>query len=398
MAVNDGLIRMNNLLEALGNPEKDFKVFHIAGTNGKGSTACMIASILEKAGYSVGLFTSPHVNDFNERIQIWNGEHRMISTEKYNELEAVVLSKKKIFEKYGELHYFEKFTAISYLYFAEMKPDYVILECGLGGRLDSTNTIDKPLVSVITQIGLDHTEQLGNTVYKIAREKAGIIKDGVPVVSQTCDNNIKRIIYEIAKEHNSEFFDANAVRSKYKKYNISMVGAYQFDNAATAVTAIKAAEILVSEKEIELALANVFYPARFEVLGNKPIWVLDGAHNIDAIKAEIETIKYFISKNGIKKYIIIFGCMRDKNYPFMIRTLCMNLHCDFATVSINDERSADAETLGECFANNGVECVCFDSVSEVYDEVKGMDYELVITLGSIYLAGAMRKIILKEGE
>ena len=396
MAASDGLIRMNKLLESLGNPEKDFKVFHIAGTNGKGTTAFMIASILEKAGYSVGLFTSPHLIDFNERIQIWDGEHHQISTEKYNELEAIVNSKTDIVNKYGELHYFEKFTAIAYLYFAEMKPDYVILECGLGGRLDSTNTIEKPLVSIITEIGLDHTEQLGNTIYKIAREKAGIIKDDVPVVSQTCDMNIKRIFSEIAAEHNSEFIDANAVRSKFKKYKIGMAGAYQFDNAATAVKAIEAAGILVSQKEIENGLALASNPGRFEILANEPFWIIDGAHNLDAIKSVIETIKYFNSKNHIKKYIILFGCMRDKNYANMIRTLCMNLKCDFATVSVDDERSADSETLGECFANWGAACVCFDSVDEAICELAKEDYEAVIALGSIYLAGAIKNKLSKE--
>lgn len=388
MAASDGLNRMNKLLEALGNPEKDFKVFHIAGTNGKGSTACMIASILEKAGYSVGLFTSPHVQEFNERIQIWDGKHRQISTEKYEELEKLVESKADA--KFGELHYFEKFTAISYLYFAEIKPDYVILECGLGGRQDSTNTIEKPLVSIITEIGLDHTEQLGNTIYKIAREKAGIIKDGVPVVSQTCDMNIKRIFSEIAKEHNAEFVDANAVRSKFKKYKIGMAGAYQFDNAATAVTAIRAAGINVLEKEIEDGLASANNPGRFEVLANEPFWIVDGAHNLDAIKSVIETIKFFNSKNHIKKYIIIFGCMRDKNYASMVRSLCSSLKCDFGTVTIDNERSADSETLGECFANWGASCICFDSVDEVIEELAKEDYEAVIALGSIYLAGAIK--------
>lgn len=396
MAANDGLIRMTKLLEALGNPEKDFKVFHIAGTNGKGSTACMIASILEKAGYSVGLFTSPHVCDFNERIQIWDGEHKLISTEKYNELESLVDNNTDIVNLYGELHYFEKFTAVAYLYFSEMKPDYIILECGLGGRLDSTNTIEKPLVSVITQIGLDHTAQLGNTIYKIAREKAGIIKDGVPVVSQTCDLNIKRIFADIAKEHGSEFIDANAFRSKYKKFPIGMYGAYQFDNAATAVKAIEAAGILVSQKEIEEGLASVSNPGRFEILANEPFWIVDGAHNLDAIKSVVETIKYFNSKNHIKKYIILLGCMRDKNYASMIRSLCMNLKCDFGTVTIDDERSADSETLGECFANWGASCVCFDSVDEAIEELAKEDYEAVIALGSIYLAGAIKNKLSKE--
>ena len=397
MANSDGLNRMNKLLEILGNPEKDFKVFHIAGTNGKGSTAYMIASVLEQAGYSVGLYTSPHLIDYYERIQIWNGKHEMIKPDKFDELEKLVLNAADEIKDLGELHIFEKLTAIAYLYFKEQNPDYVVLECGLGGRLDSTNTISKPLVSVITEIGLDHTEQLGNTIYKVAREKAGIIKPGVPVVSQTIDTNIKKIFKDAAHEQGSEWIDSTEVRSKFKKYELGMLGMYQVDNAATAVTAIRAAGIEPSEDEISRGLKLAVNPGRFEILSENPYLIIDGAHNLDAIKSCSKTIKNFISKKGIKKYIIVLGCMQDKNYQGMIRHLCTEFRdCDFGTCSIDEPRAAKSLALGECFVNNGRGCECYDNPEEAFTELAKSDYECVIYIGSIYLAGAIRKIFLKE--
>ena len=397
MANSDGLNRINKLLEILGNPEKDFKVFHIAGTNGKGSTAYMMASVLEQAGYCVGLYTSPHLEEYYERIQVWDGKHEMISPDKFNELEKKVLDAALQIKELGDLHIFEKLTAIAYLYFKEKNPDYVILECGLGGRLDSTNTISKPLVSVITEIGLDHTEQLGKTIYKVAREKAGIIKPGVPVVTQIKDLNIKRIFSETAKENDAEWIDSSEVRSKFKKYELGMKGMYQFDNAAAAVTAIRTAGIELSDEVIAKGLRLAVNPGRFEILSEKPYLVVDGAHNIDAIKACTLTIKNFIRNNGVKKYIIVLGCMQDKNYQSMIRHLCTEFRtCDFGTCGLNEERAANPLTLGECFVNNGRSCECYDNPEETLTELSKSDYECVIFIGSIYLAGAVRKIFLKE--
>lgn len=397
MANSDGLNRMNKLLEILGNPENDFKVFHIAGTNGKGSTAYMIASVLEQAGYTVGLYTSPHLEEYYERIQIWNGKHQLISPSKFNELEKNVLDASLQIKELGELHIFEKLTSIAYLYYKEMNPDYVVLECGLGGRLDSTNTINEPLVSIITEIGLDHTAQLGRTIYKVAREKAGIIKPNVPVVTQTVDLNIKRIFSETAAENNSEWIDSSEVRSKFKKYELGMKGMYQFDNASTAVTAIKAAGIDLSEDVIAKGLKLAVNPGRFEILSEKPYLVVDGAHNIDAIKACTLTIKNFIRNNGVKKYIIVLGCMQDKNYQSMIRHLCAEFgSCSFATCGLKEARAANPLTLGECFVNNGRSCECYDDPEEALNELDKSDYECVIFIGSIYLAGAVRKIFLKE--
>ena len=402
MAISDGLYRMARLLEELGNPEKSIKALHIAGTNGKGSTAVMIASVLEAAGYSVGLYTSPHLEVYNERIQLWNGEHSMISDEKYAELEAKVnAAAAKIAKEtdpihdaeLGDLHYFERITAVAYLYFGEVKPDYVVLECGLGGRLDSTNTLEKPLVSVITQIGLDHTAELGKTIFKIVREKGGIIKPGVPVVSQSSDLSTQQILSQIAKQNGSTFVDASKERGKFRKYELGMKGMHQLSNAATAVLAIRAAGIEVTEEAIAEGLRNAVIPGRFEVLGEEPYWVLDGAHNPDAMKSALEAFDFFRRQKKIKKTLLIFGCMQDKNYHSMVQLMHQYAgNCDFLVCDFGDERCADPKVLAECLNNTGHKAIVCGSVAEAFDKAKAQDYECVLTIGSIYLAGAMKQI------
>lgn len=403
MAISDGLFRMTRLLEVLGNPEKSLKVLHIAGTNGKGSTSVMMASVLEAAGYTVGLYTSPHLELMNERIQIWNGEHSMISDEKYAELEAKVneaaaqISSEihpETGEPLGGLHFFERITAVAYLYFAEIKPDYVVLECGLGGRLDSTNTIEKPLVSVFTQIGLDHTAELGKTIFKVIREKGGIIKPGVPVVSQDCDMTAERILSEIAKENGCEFVDVSRQKQKFRTYELGMKGSYQVDNAATAVLAIRAAGIEVSEDAISEGLRKAVIPGRFEIVRDDPYWILDGAHNPDAMKAALDTFDVFKRQKKIKKSLIIFGCMQDKNYFSMVQLMHQYTRgCEFASVDVGDERSADPKVLAECLEHTGRSCAVCNTVEEAYEKANSQRYESVLVIGSIYLAGAMRNII-----
>ncbi|HHW95092.1 MAG TPA: bifunctional folylpolyglutamate synthase/dihydrofolate synthase [Mogibacterium sp.] len=385
MANADGLTRMNRLLESLGHPEKNFKVIHIAGTNGKGSTAVMIASILEEAGYSVGLYISPHLESYCERIQIWDGTHRMIARDNFEKLMARL-------ETFPGLTLFEKLTGTAYLFFAEEKPDYIILECGLGGRLDSTNTISKPLVSVITQVGMDHTDILGKTIIKIAREKAGIIKPGVPLVSQTMDLIVKNILSRTAKEIGCEFIDVSFKIDQYRKYKLGMKGKYQLANAATAVEAIRAACIKVTEEAIEKGLQKAVYPGRFEILDTEPYWIIDGAHNPDAIQNLTETYSVFAKENNVRRTLLVFGCMKDKNYNKMIRILTENLRgCTFSTVNIDDERAEDSVTLGKIFTDRGRSCTCYESVEEAITDANTMNFESILATGSIYLAGAVRE-------
>lgn len=409
MASFDGLERMKALLTALGDPEAGFRAIHIAGTNGKGSTAVMTASILEEAGYSVGLFTSPHLEDECERVQVWDGTHRMIEQEELDALKDRVYSVEKDVKKalhnmgleYGKLTVFEVYTAAAYLYFAKEKPDYVVLETGLGGRLDSTNTLEKPLVSVITQVGLDHTAQLGNTIFKIAREKAGIIKPGVPVVSQTGDMNTKNIFRRVAAENGSEFIDVSTVEDSYRKYELAMKGEHQIRNAATAVEAIRAAGIEVSEEAIENGLANAWLPGRFEILnedpGEEPVFIIDGAHNPDAVSELVKTYEAFSRTNKIKRTLVIFGCMKDKNSVRMVQLLTGGLKgCSYAAAAVDYERAEDPERIGELVAGCGHGCMVLDSTREAYEYAKDSSFQCILTTGSIYLAGEMRTLFMKD--
>ncbi|MBQ3428872.1 MAG: bifunctional folylpolyglutamate synthase/dihydrofolate synthase [Mogibacterium sp.] len=409
MASFDGLERMKALLAALGDPEAGFRAIHIAGTNGKGSTAVMTASILEEAGYSVGLFTSPHLEDECERVQIWDGTHRMIEQAELDSLKERVYSVEEDVKKtlhnagleYGKLTVFEVYTAAAYLYFAKEQPDYVVLETGLGGRLDSTNTLEKPLVSVITQVGLDHTAQLGNTIFKIAREKAGIIKPGVPVVSQTGDMNTKNIFRRVAAENGSKFIDVSEVADSYRKYELAMKGGHQTRNAATAVEAIKAAGIEVSEEAIENGLANAWLPGRFEILndepGEEPVFIIDGAHNPDAISELVKTYEAFSRTNKIKRTLVIFGCMKDKNSVRMVQLLTGGLKgCSYAAAAVDYERAEDPERIGELIAGCGHGCMVFESTREAYEYAKDSSFQCILTTGSIYLAGEMRTLFMKD--
>ena len=397
MASFDGLDRMNALLSALGNPEADFRAIHIAGTNGKGSTAVMTASILEEAGFTVGLYTSPHLEDECERVQIWDGTHHMIEQDRFNELK----DRARAVEENATV--FEIYTAAAYLYFAEMKPDYVVLETGLGGRLDSTNTLEKPLVTVITQVGLDHTAELGSTIFKIAHEKAGIIKPGVPVVSQTPDLNVRNVFRRTAAEKGSEFIDVSAMYDKYRGMELSMKGEHQIRNAATAAEAIRAAGIEVSDEAVAIGLANAYLPGRFEILngesagGGEPFFIIDGAHNPDAIGALTETLAAFAREHKIKRIFVIFGCMKDKNYTRMIQLLTGNMRgCTYATAAVDYGRAEDPERLGEIFAACGKRCIVCDSAAEAYEISKDGNYECVLVTGSIYLAGELRSLYLQD--
>ena len=402
---------MNALLSALGNPEADFRAIHIAGTNGKGSTAVMTASILEEAGFTVGLYTSPHLETECERVQIWDGTHHMIEQAHFDELRERVRAAEPYVKETlhkagvepGRLTVFEIYTAAAYLYFAEIRPDYVVLETGLGGRLDSTNTLKKPLVSVITQVGLDHTAELGNTIFKIAREKAGIIKPGVPVVSQTPDLNVKNIFKRTAAEKGCDFIDVSALYDKYKGLELSMKGVHQLRNAATAAEAIRAAGIGVPDEAVRAGLAEAYLPGRFEVLNEEsagsgePLFIIDGAHNPDAVSALAETFTAFTRKHRSKRNFVIFGCMKDKNYTRMIQLLTADMKgCTYATAAVDYGRAEDPERLGEIFSACGRSCIVCESAAEAYELSKDGAYGCVLVTGSIYLAGELRSLYLQD--
>ncbi len=314
--INLGLERITALLQKLDNPQQKFKSVHIAGTNGKGSTAATLASILKEAGYKVGLYTSPHLFEYNERIKI-NG--RNIPDKRFEEGLGII---KDIVEnpilKYGELFptihcgvadekqkitptVFEALTAVAFWYFAKKKVDYAVVEVGMGGRLDATNVLT-PLVSVITNIELEHTKILGNSLTKIAKEKAAIIKPGIPVVTAENKSAPLSVIKQACKKKNSSLL---LVEPKSFTPEI---------NKACALSAILLANIKVSKKAIKLGLKKVDWPGRFQVVKKRPLIMVDGAHNPAGIKA----LKVMIKE---RFGTVVFGCQKDKDYLKMLRLL-----------------------------------------------------------------------------
>ena len=297
---------IDNIVSAskiLSNPHDKFKSIHIAGTNGKGSVSHMLSSILHEAGYKVGLYTSPHLKDFRERIKI-NGE--IIS-----ELEVVkfVENNKINFEKIG-LSFFEFTVALAFNYFANKKVDIAIIETGLGGRLDSTNIIT-PELSIITNIGLDHIKLLGNTIEQIAKEKAGIIKQNVPVVIGINQVKIKDIFQNIANKKNTHIKYA-----KNYKFTTDLKGDYQKENINTVITAILEIQKQgwkITKKDITKGLLNTIKNTgllgRWQTLNEEPLIICDIGHNEDAIKANFKQIQ----QTPHKKLHIIFGLVNDKN-------------------------------------------------------------------------------------
>lgn len=412
-----GLPRMRRLLELLGNPEENLKIFHIGGTNGKGSASFFLKAILEAEGYSVGIYTSPHVKKYNERFQISGA---MISDEDLERYAGNVLDCREtvIEEGLGNFSLFEIMTAIAYQFFAEHEPDYVIMEVGIGGRIDVTNTIEKPLVSIITQIGFDHTEILGSSLAEIATEKAGIIKPGVPVVTQSKESEVRDVIYKIAMEKGADVidvslcdysitepivktedgifcrFDATIAGVEYKGLETRMLGEHQVRNGITAALAV--AEVMpVSEEAIRKGFKAAYNPGRFEFLTQKePYIVIDGAHNSNGIKAAIEayrtTLGTFVDDN---KLIVSFGCLKDKDYDIMVEMIA-DAFCNASLIALqpDSERAVPAEELRELFEAKGCRCTASPKPESLFEPEVLDSCDAILALGSIYLIGEIKSL------
>lgn len=395
MSSESGLKRFEYLLELLGSKQDTLRYFHVAGTNGKGSTSRMIASILEHAGYSVGLYTSPHLEIPRERIQVWDGEHQMISESDFDRLSSQIenLELRLKTELHGELHWFEKLTAIAFCYFAEAGVDYVVLEAGLGGRLDSTNIIKQPIVSVITQIGMDHTEYLGNTILKIASEKAGIIKPGVPVVCQNEDLLVRNCLARVARENNSSLIYPSDADTSLNQFSKHFGSSFMKKNARAAVLAIKAAELEISDEIILEALLDFPNPGRFEELGTNPSFVIDAAHNEDGIEAIVKTYKSYRRSNRFHNNTIIFACQADKAYSKMIAILARELQgTRFIASRSSNSRALEPSIIVKEFNKHGIDCELTDSSWEAFlNSIQGSP-DSVFALGSIYMIGEIRKL------
>lgn len=355
-----GLDRMKYLMGNLDNPQNKLNIVHIAGTNGKGSVATYVTTILEEAGYTVGKYVSPELHSFRDRITI---KDELIESEFITTItEKIKNISEKMAEELGEqATVFEITTAMAYEYFYEKHVDFAVMEVGLGGRFDATNVIDKPKVCAITKIDLDHIAILGDTLEKIAYEKAGIIKNGVPVISSPQEEEAFEVIEDVAKKNNTTVFQINKkdVASKewgedYQKFDygdfkdleISLLGEHQLENAGTAIEVIKeliAQGYNISESNIRAGLKNTKWKARLEILSKNPLILLDGAHNVGGITSLKNALdRHF---NG-KKFTFVTGILADKDFKNMLRMLTPYAK-RWITITPPNPRALEASKLAE---------------------------------------------------
>ncbi|WP_419956020.1 bifunctional folylpolyglutamate synthase/dihydrofolate synthase [Neobacillus niacini] len=414
LGIKPGLSRMEWMMEKLGSPERKMKTVHIGGTNGKGSTVTFLRNILEAAGYTVGTFTSPYIEQFNERISV-NG--KPISDEEILELTNVIrpLADELEETELGGPTEFEVITAMSFYYFANINQvDMVIYEVGLGGRFDSTNII-QPIASIITNIGLDHTNILGHTYGEIAFEKAGIIKEGIPTYTAVKNEEAMKVIQEQAeKKHaslfrlnqdftitshspqaNGEMFTLECNDHKIEQLQISMIGQYQTENASLAVMAVQAinqdGDFSICEEDIRTGLKKAYWPGRFEILSHRPIVIIDGAHNDEGISVLVKELSTRYSNYHIN---IVFAALKDKKLDQMIAQLDQ-VADEISFVSFDFPRAAQAKDL---FAiskskNKAMEDKWDIHLAEIINSLKN-DQILVVT-GSLYFISEV-KLYLSE--
>jgi dihydrofolate synthase/folylpolyglutamate synthase len=408
-----GLSQTKNLLRAFGDPQGKLSFVHIAGSNGKGSVAAMISSIYAQAGYRVGLFTSPHLVDFRERFQI-NG--RMISKSQALRLIREIKAKT---DPQEPPTFFEFVTAMALIWFEREKVDLAVMETGLGGRLDATNVI-RPLISIITTVSLEHQDLLGRTLEKIAWEKAGIIKKGVPMVSGVGQAKIRRLYEDICRERKAPLFLAGrdfrtkkrdngtfnyygmsegrfGVQSsrlrtpKYKGLKTTLLGDHQIKNAALALTAV---ELLrerfpVTEEQIRRGLAEVTWPGRLEVFSENPRIVLDGAHNPEAMRVLARVLPRTIS---YRKLLLVFGMMKDKNIRRTLAHIAPLADRIFFTRAEYD-RSAEPERLSRLFDGAASEiCSSVPLAIQRAVETAGPE-DLILVTGSLFIVGEARAFL-----
>ena len=401
-----GLERITALLHELGDPQDSLRFVHVAGTNGKGSFCSMLDSVLRKAGFKTGLYTSPYIERFNERMAV-DGEP--ISDTELSEITARVrVFADKMADPPTE---FELITAIAMEYFFRNGCDIVVLEVGMGGELDSTNVIDSPEAAVICAIDLDHTSFLGNTVEEVAHAKAGIIKGGttavlyeaLPSVTKVFENRCRNVGAELVKADFSSLCNIRHTLTqtvfdceKYKDVSLSLVGSYQPYNAFVAISTI---EVLrkkgydISDAALYEGLACVRWPGRFEILGENPVFVLDGAHNPHGMRAAVES---FRAHFGDRKIHFVVGAMADKDVSGMMAML-LPLADEFVAVKPDNPRAMEADELAGLLTELGARAEKCDGIDEAVKLVlsRAGDDGIVACLGSLYFSAEIRRAYLK---
>lgn len=403
-----GLGRMEELCERLGHPERDLRFIHIAGTNGKGSVSAMLDSILRAAGYRVGLFTSPYIERFNERIRF--GGVSISDGDLARDTETV---KACIDEMAEAPTAFERITAAALVYFRRMNCDYVVFECGLGGRLDSTNVIPTAALSIITGIALDHCHILGNTIGEIAAEKAGIIKPGVPVLFGEGDESAAEVIRRTAGQRGSPLIrtDFSAItdihadlsgtsfRFRGREVRIPLAGLYQTRNTATVLTAVdllRERELVIPESAVANGLASVRWKARFERLSEDPLVFYDGAHNPQGVAGATENIGRLLSpltEDGL--VVLLMGVIAEKDHRHMIAALAPFASA-VVTVRPDNPRALSAEETASEFRAWGTEAAPAATIADgvrAAVELARRENRPLVCLGSLYLYAPVKQAL-----
>ena len=401
MFCNPGLARVRSLCEALGNPQDDLKFIHVAGTNGKGSTSAMLDSVLRSSGYKVGLYTSPFILRFNERIRVDGVEIPDEDLARMTEMIRPIAEAME--DKPTE---FELITAIAFAYFKKRGCDVVVLECGLGGRYDATNVIKTSLLSLITGISKDHVAILGDSIEKIAWEKAGIIKERTPIIFGGEDEAATLVIEKEARENNAPFSTVDHRRiaihtaslcgtefdfGKWENMRIRLLGSYQPRNAAMVLSAIdelRKVGLTIPDLAVKEGLAKAGWAARFEIISKDPLIIFDGSHNAEGISAATESIaRYF----GEKKVIVITGVLADKEYVKIAEDIS-NIASEVFTITPENPRALTADKYAEVIMGNGVfahPCKSVDEALERAKEKAKANNTAIIILGSLYTYGTV---------
>lgn len=410
-----GLDTIGKLLELLGNPHRNMKYIHIGGTNGKGSTASYIASSLDEAGYKVGLFTSPFLERFNERISI-NGVD--IPDDRLADITKRVKDKIEIMLEEGYEHptTFEIITTIAFIYFKEEQVDYVVLEVGLGGRSDSTNIIESSLASVITTIDYDHIDVLGDTLGKIAYEKAGIIKENSIVISYPQQKEALEVLERVASEKQAKFFICPMEKIKINKldefgsvfdfefndkiYNdieISLLGEYQVYNATLAMYTLlilkEKGHISITDEEIRNGLKKTRWKGRLEIINRNPTFLIDGAHNLQGVINLAKNLKLF----KYNRLILGLGILKDKDVEHMVEILAP-LADEIIVTEVNMPRKMEGYALEEIVNKYNKNTIVEKDIEKAIEKAFKLAREgdLILFAGSLYLIGDVRRILTRS--
>lgn len=407
-----GLDRMEELLRRLGNPQDDLKVIHVAGTNGKGSVSKYLEEGLSACGYKIGLYTSPYIETFNERIRYDGADISDEDLEYYGQ-KVVSAAEAMVADGLDSPTEFEVVTAIAFLYFAGRQADITILEVGLGGIGDSTNVVKSPLASVITSISYDHMAQLGRSLAEIAVNKAGIIKTGCPVIANVPQRDAAKIIARKAYAMGSRLYDISGIRAavsdetpfsqkvsmelyekSYSDVEISMVGRHQAENLKTALATLeilrKSGAVKLDREALYEGLKRARQPGRFEVISEDPLVIIDGAHNEAGAQALQETMAQHFAG---KKILLVAGILADKEIDSIVKFLTKITDHIIVTEPDNPRKLA-AEKLAEHVAEFGAAAEVVSDVEAAVHRAKELadGYDVILFAGSLYLIGDVRRL------